>query len=107
MKRYLYLPLQYDLVVGDTFELFYLGIVNFLTVDGYDFELFYEDGANRGKGFSRKYVFTPSKEDIGIHTLHIRLWNNEGEILDEGSVKINIVEHLGDTVTGVHKSFNK
>ena len=35
MKRYLFLPDQYDLIVGDTFELFYHGIVNFLTIEGY------------------------------------------------------------------------
>ena len=28
MKRYLYLPRQFDLVVGEPFELFYRGIVN-------------------------------------------------------------------------------
>lgn len=91
MKRYLYTPAQYDLVVGDTFELFYRGIVNFLTIEGYDFELFYDDGENRGKGFARKYVFTPTEEDLGVHNLHIRLWNNEGDILEERVVKINVV----------------
>ena len=92
MKRYLFLPKQYDLIVGDTFELFYRGIVNFLSIEGYDFELFYEDGKNRGKGFSRKYLFTPTIDDLGVHDLHIRLWNNEGDILEEQVVKINVVE---------------
>lgn len=91
MKRYLYLPKQYDLVVGDTFELFYHGIVNFLSIDGYDFELFYEDGENRGKGFARKYVFTPTEADLGTHLLHIRLWNNEGDVLEEQTVDIHVV----------------
>ena len=90
MKRYLYLPKQYDLVVGDTFELFYRGLVNFLTIDGYDFELFYEDRKNRGQGFAHKYIFTPTEADIGDHLLHIRLWNNEGDVLEEGSVKIHV-----------------
>ena len=90
MKQYLYLPPQYDLVVGDTFELFYHGIVNFLTIDGYDFELFYEDGENRGKGFSRKYIFTPTEQDVGTHSLHVRLWSNEGEILEEKTTNISI-----------------
>lgn len=90
MKRYLYLPKQYNLVVGDTFELFYQGLVNFLTIENYDFELFYEDGENRGKGFSKKYIFTPTEQDIGTHVLHIRLWSNEGDVLEEGSVKINV-----------------
>lgn len=91
MKRYLYLPKQYDLVVGDPFELFFRGIVNCVSIDTYDFELAYTDGKNRGKGFRRKYYFVPTEEDLGMHTLTVRLRNNEGEILDTASVTINVV----------------
>ena len=92
MKRYLYLPKQYDLVVNEPFELFFKGIVNCVTIDTYDFELSYTDGKNRGKGFHHKYYFVPSEEDIGVHTLNIRLRNNEGDILEEASCNINVVE---------------
>ena len=91
MKRYLYLPKQYDLVVGEPFELFFRGIVNSVSIDTYDFELFYDDGKNRGKGFSRKYYFVPEESDLGAHTLHIRLYNNEGEVMDEATCVINVV----------------
>lgn len=91
MERYLYLPKQYDLMVGEPFELFFRGIVNAKTIDTYDFELFYDDGKNRGKGFSRKYYFVPEESDLGTHTLHIRLWSNEGEVLDEASCIIHVV----------------
>ena len=86
MKRYLYLPKQYDLVVGHPFELFFRGIVNSVSIDTYDFELSYTDGKNRGKGFHRKYYFVPTEEDLGMHTLCIRLRSNEGEIMDEATV---------------------
>lgn len=91
MKRYLYLPKQYDAIVGEPFELFYRGLVNSVTIDTYDFELSYSDGKNRGKGFSRKYYFVPTEEDLGIHTLTVRLRDNEGEILDEASCLLNVV----------------
>ena len=91
MKRYLYLAKQYDLVVGEPFELFFRGIVNSVTIDSYDFELSYSDGGNRGKGFARKYFFIPTEEDIGVHTLTVRLRSNEGEILDEASCRIHVV----------------
>ncbi len=91
MKRYLYLPKQYDLVAGEPFELFYRGIVNSVSIDTYDFELSYSDGKNRGKGFSRKYYFTPTEDDLGVHTLRVRLRNNEGEILDEAECRMNVV----------------
>ncbi len=90
MKRYLYLPKQYDLVAFDTFELFYRGILNCVSLESYDFELFYEDGENRGKNFARKYIFTPTEADVGMHILHIRLWSNEGEVLEEGTVRISV-----------------
>ncbi len=89
MKRYLYLPKQYDTVVGEPFELFYRGIVNSVSIDTYDFELSYSDGKNRGKGFARKYYFTPTEEDLGLHTLKLRLRDNEGEILDEADFPAN------------------
>ena len=80
MKKYLYLPREYILVVGDTFELFYRGIVNAVNIDCYDFEIFYEDGANRGKAWPRKYVFLPTEADLGEHVMTVRLWNNEGDV---------------------------
>lgn len=91
MKRYLYIPKQYDLVVGETFELFYRGIVNSVSIDTYDFEISYSDRRNRGKGFARKYIFTPTEADVGLHEMTVRLWSNEGEVLDEATCKVNIV----------------
>ncbi|MBE6696745.1 MAG: SGNH/GDSL hydrolase family protein [Ruminococcaceae bacterium] len=92
MKRYLYLPKQYDLIVGEPFELFFRGLVNSVSIDTYDFELSYTDGKNRGKGFHHKYYFVPNETDLGMHTLNIRLRGNEGDILDEGSCTINVVK---------------
>lgn len=92
MKRYLYLPKQYDIVVDEPFELFFRGLVNFVSIDTYDFELSYTDGKNRGKGFHRKYYFVPTEEDIGMHTLCVRLRNNEGDIVDEATCTINVVK---------------
>ncbi len=91
MKRYLYLPKQYDLVVGEPFELFYHGLVNCVSIDTYDFEISYSDRRNRGKGFARKYIFTPAEKDVGVHEMTVRLWSNEGEVLDEATCKINVV----------------
>ena len=67
MKKLLQLPPRYDLVVGDTFELFYKGIVFCKNSDFYDFELSFTSGKNLGKGFDRKYIWEPTAEDIGTH----------------------------------------
>ena len=88
MDKLLRLPPRYDLVVGDTFELFYKGIVFCKNSDFYDFELSFTSGKNLGKGFDRKYIWEPTAEDVGTHTLRVRLRSNEGELLDEGTVDL-------------------
>ena len=60
MKRYLYLPRQYDLVVGEPFELFYRGIVNSVSIDTYDFEVSYTDGKNRDDDVLYRYHLAES-----------------------------------------------
>ena len=88
MKKLLQLPPRYDLVVGDTFELFYKGITFCKNSDLYDFELSFADGKNLGKGFDRKYIWQPTEEDIGTHVLRVKVRSNEGELLDEGAVEL-------------------
>ena len=85
------LPEQYDLVVGDTFELFYKGITCCADESVYDYELAFTSGKNLGKGYSRKYIWTPTAEDIGVHTLTVTVRSNEGAVLDTGKVKLNVV----------------
>ena len=85
------LPEQYDLVVGDTFELFYKGITFCADASVYDYSVSFAGGEKYGKAFSRKWTFTPTAADIGVHTMEITLWSNEGKILDTEKVKLNIV----------------
>ena len=84
------LPEYYELVVGDNFELFYKGIVLCVNSDLYDFELSFESGKNLGKGYARKYVWTPTAADIGTHVLNIKVRSNEGRVVDEGSVELRV-----------------
>ncbi|MBR7095519.1 MAG: SGNH/GDSL hydrolase family protein [Clostridia bacterium] len=85
------LPEQYDLVVGDTFELFYKGITYCLDSDVFAYELKYTDSVNRGSNYSRKYIWKPTAADVGKHTLTIAVRDNLGAILDEDEVTINVV----------------
>ena len=84
------LPEYYELVVGDNFELFYKGLVLCVDSDAYDFELSFASGKNLGKGYARKYTWTPTSADIGTHVLNIKVRNNEGRVLDEGSVELRV-----------------
>lgn len=84
------LPRKFDLIVGDTFELFYKGICNVLNTDEYDFEVTFSDGVDRGKGWKKKYEFTPIASDIGTKTLNIIVRDNVGKVIDNGSVNLVI-----------------
>ena len=86
----LQLPERFYLVVGDTFELFYKGIINAINTDCYDVEFTFSDKANLGNSYKRKYVFTPEEKDVGEHTLFITLRGNDGEELDTQSVILEI-----------------
>lgn len=87
----LQLPDLYDLVADDNFELFYKGILNCLDSDAYDFELRFEDGVSRGTSYARKYVWMPTAADVGRHTLHITVRDQNGEVADRGSVTLHVV----------------
>ncbi len=90
-ENLLQLPEQYDLVVGDPFELFYKGISLCLSINDFDYQFSYSDGANRGYAYSQKYTWTPEQKDVGVHTLTITVRDNIGNILDSESVKMNVV----------------
>ena len=85
------LPKSYDLIVGDTFEMFYKGISNCLDYGNYDYEFSFSDGVSRGKAWSRKWEWTPTSLDVGTKSLIIVVRDNNGKEIDRGSV--NIVVH--------------
>ena len=90
VDEFLRLPEYYELVVGDTFELFYKGISYCKDSNAYEYELSFASGKNLGQGFSRKYVWTPTAADVGTHTLKIKVRSNEGRVIDEGSVELRV-----------------
>lgn len=67
-------PAQYELVVGDTFELFYKGII-----DAVDTDLFYvEIECIRGSAYKKRFIFTPTGAEtvsmtISLYDLHHNL----------------------------------
>lgn len=86
----LQLPEKFDLVVGDNFELFYKGILNAINPDRFDFEISFNSG-NYGYGYKRKYMWTPTTSNVGQHIMTIRVRDDNGDIIDEGSTILNVV----------------
>lgn len=84
------LPRKFDLMVGDTFEMFYKGIVNCIDSDVYDFEITFSDGVNRGKAWQKKWEYTPETSDVGNKTMTVAVVNNVGKEIERKSVSIVI-----------------
>ena len=87
----LQLPKKFDLVVGDTFELFKKGIINSYKQSDMDLVIKFDSGENLGQMFDRKYVFTPKENNIGMKSCNMSLLNNLGQIIDTKTCIFNIV----------------
>jgi len=85
-RKWLYVPERYHLVVGDTFELFYRGIIH--CSDPYIYNI--EVKCSKGSAYRRKYMFTPTSDDIGEHKLTISISNDYGDELDRAEVILEV-----------------
>lgn len=77
-------PESYDLVVGDTFELFYKGIINAVDPDIYDLVV----ECTKGNAFKKRFIITPaSAENL---TMKLYLYGPDHELLDGKTVTLKI-----------------
>lgn len=85
-KVCLKLPDYYDLVVGDTFELFYKGIINSAYPELYDVIV----DCAKGSGYTKRFVITPTlAENL---TLTVTLYGINHTIVDRKSVILRVNE---------------
>jgi len=85
-KKWIYFPKRYELVVGDTFELFYKGIVSCGDPERFNIKITCKKGAY----FKRKYMFTPTEADVGEHMLTMEISDDYGDVLDTASVVLKV-----------------
>ena len=78
------LPEGYDLVVGDTFQLFYRGLVEAVNPYNYDILAVCEKGRN----YPRYFEFTPEEE--GVYPLVIRVFANDKTLLAAGKTLLRV-----------------
>ncbi len=92
------LPSRYELVVGDTFELFWNGIIKCRNIEDY----YIEAVCSKGSPFRKRFIYTPVGGDAGEHTLTISVYDNEHTLLASGetilSVKSKAVSPTNNTV---------
>ena len=84
----LHLPEKYDLVVGDTFELFYKGVM--LCKDPYHYNIHVQ--CDIGKAWGRKFEVTPTT--VGNHTLRITISDDTGKVLDTGRTILSVSQKM-------------
>ena len=85
-KVRVFLAKQYDLVVGDTFQLFYKGVIEAPNPYCYSIVALCE----KGKAFPRYYEFTP--EQVGQHKLTISVYNAERKLLGQAETILNVTK---------------
>lgn len=86
-------PASYDLVVGDTFELFYKGIINAVDPDIYDLVV----ECIKGNAFEKRFIITPSTaENL---TMTLSLYGINHELLDSKNVVLKIHAKASSPVT--------
>lgn len=84
--EYVKAPSEYNLVVGDTFQLFYKGIINAVHPEIYDVVV----SCAKGKAFERFYEITPSVAET--LTMTISLYGLSHELLESKIITLNIHE---------------
>lgn len=94
-KKILFLPKQYSLVVGDTFELFWKGVILSNDYKRYNIKVSCEVGSV----YRKKYMFTPQAKDVGTKTLKIELYNDAEKLVDTGTVNLVIKAKAQDPAT--------
>ncbi len=76
---------QYDLVVGDTFQLFYRSVIEAPNPYFYSIVTVCE----KGKNFPRYFEYTPQEE--GRHTLTISVYDAQKKLLGTATTTLNVV----------------
>ncbi len=84
-KIRVFLAKSYDLVVGDTFQLFYRGVIE--APNPYCYSIVTQ--CEKGKAFPRYYEYTPQEE--GKHTLTISVYDAEKTLLGSATTTLNVV----------------
>lgn len=80
---------RYDIVLEDTLELFYSGIINVGNIQNFIVEC----SSDVGEAYEKKYMFTPSADDAGKnYTLTLTVKDNYGNIVESAQTTIVVCE---------------
>lgn len=86
--KYIYLAKEYDLVVNDTFELFYRGVICLF----HPYQYYILVKCEKGNPYPRYYTFTPKKEEVGDYPLTICIMDHQNQIIEEASTILHVYD---------------
>jgi lysophospholipase L1-like esterase len=78
------LPEKYALVVGDTFELFYKGIIKAVNPDLFDVRI----KCDKGNAYTKRFIWAPTAADIGSHALTVELYGINHNLISTKTVQL-------------------
>ena len=87
-KVNVFLADQYELVVGDNFQLFFRGVVQ--AVNPYNYHIRIVTG--KGTVRPRYYEWTPGSADVGSHSLTLQVLDNNGNVLGQDQTTLVVKE---------------
>lgn len=87
-SKLIYLAKNYDLVIGDTFELFYRGVIR--SMNPYKYYIYVN--SLKGKGFPRYYTYTPQEGEEGDYPLSITLYDDFGKMIETATTNLHVVK---------------
>lgn len=84
--KLIYLAENYDLVVGDRFEMFYRGIIR--SMNPYKYYIYVN--CQKGAAYPRYYTYTPKPGDEGEYKLRVALYDDYHELIEEAFTTIHV-----------------
>lgn len=87
-EKLLYLAKNYDLVVGDKFELFYRGVIRSMN----PYKYYIKVSSPKGKPYPRYYTYTPLDGEVGDYPLTITLYDDYLNEIESASTTLHVVK---------------
>ena len=84
--KLLFLAKNYDLVEGDTFELFYRGVIR--SMNPYQYYIYVT--SPKGRPYPRYYTYTPAEGDEGDYPLTITLYDDFGRLIEQATTTLHV-----------------
>ncbi|MCF7931720.1 MAG: SGNH/GDSL hydrolase family protein [Acholeplasmataceae bacterium] len=81
-----HLAQRYHLVAGDTFQLFFRGVIE--AIDPYDYHI--SISMSKGFFYPRYYEWTPSISDVGEYPLTISVYDHAGHLLGRDNTVLDV-----------------